>query len=232
MVGSSGLKWQPLECDIVKHDRIDIHSCFAGKHVCMVGDSQIRHAFNSFVQILEGHFRDSSSSEFDRIPATSMFGTFHGDPYGDIPVYETGCTTLIVNVGQWFASSRHGQNFDLAHILLTYMVKLRQVALRMQAAQAAGMEVIWMTTNGHAITMHQHGAGPVPLRDWRTDPVLLLLNRIANSIMTSAGIPIFDTWSMTAPVFDLSYDGAHYKGDVGYSIALALLNHICKDCRS
>ncbi|KAK9816200.1 hypothetical protein WJX74_002481 [Apatococcus lobatus] len=166
------------------------------------------------------------------MPAQSHYGTYFGDPFGEIPVYDIGCTTLIVNVGQWFASFRGGTEFDLAHIILTYMIRLREVAVRLQTAQAAGVEVIWMTTNGHAITMHQHGQDVAQFRDWRTDPVLLLINRIANSIMTAAGIPIFDTWSMTAPVFDLSYDGAHFKGDIGYNIGLTLLNYLCKDYRA
>ena len=231
IVGASGLRWQPYECNTVRHDRINIPQCLAGRHICVVGDSQARHAHNSFVQILEGTFRDSATAEYNRMPAESQYVTYFGDPFGEIPMYDTSCSTLIVNVGQWFASFRGSNQLDLAHTLLTYMIRLREVAVRMQIAHAAGVEVIWMTTNGHAITMHQHARDISHFRDWRTDPVLLLLNRIANSIMTSAGIPIFDTWSMTAPVFDLSYDGAHYKGDIGYEIGLALLNYLCKNHR-
>lgn len=227
VVGASGLRWQPLQCNFQTPDRLDMPNCLANRHVCIVGDSHARHTFNSLVQIIEGTTQDSASTQFDRQPERTVYGTYISDPYGDLLAYDTACSTLVVNIGQWFASWKHGRDFDLAHLLLTYMVKLRQVASRMKAAQAAGVEVIWMTTNAHAITLHQHAPDPVVLRDRRTDPVLLLLNRIADSIMSAAGIPIFDTWSMTAPVFDLSYDGAHYKGDVGYSIGLALLNHLC-----
>lgn len=76
---------------------------------------------------------------------------------------------------------------------------------------------------------------PLPLRedlhrrntDWRTDPVLLLYNAIALDVMQSAGIEVVNTWNLAAPLAELSYDRAHYKGVVGYYISLLLLNIVC-----
>lgn len=47
-------------------------------------------------------------------------------------------------------------------------------------------------------------------------------------MMEDAKIPIIDTYSIAAPLFDLSYDGAHYKGHVGYNTDLRILNMICQ----
>ena len=63
--------------------------------------------------------------------------------------------------------------------------------------------------------------------DWRTDPTILLYNSLAQNVMQSAGIEVVSTWNLAAPLADLSYDRAHYKGAVGYYISLLLLNIVC-----
>ncbi|KAK9857202.1 hypothetical protein WJX84_000945 [Apatococcus fuscideae] len=83
--------------------------------------------------------------------------------------------------------------------------------------------------------------GPCPLCESLHNPGRWMFNGMQPALQRTCifpryfsgchGIPIFDTWSMTAPVFDLSYDGAHYKGDIGYEIGLALLNYLCKNHR-
>lgn len=57
--------------------------------------------------------------------------------------------------------------------------------------------------------------------------MLLLYNAIAHNVMQSAGIEVVSTWNLAAPLADFSYDRAHYKGVVGYHIALLLLNIVC-----
>ena len=64
-------------------------------------------------------------------------------------------------------------------------------------------------------------------QDWRTDPILLILNRVANKMMEDAGIPIVDTYAISAPLNDVSYDSAHYRGHVGFAMDLRILNALC-----
>lgn len=64
-------------------------------------------------------------------------------------------------------------------------------------------------------------------QEWRTDPTLLLYNRAANKMMEDAGIPIIDTFSISSPLNDVSYDASHYRGHVGYHIDLRILNTLC-----
>ena len=56
---------------------------------------------------------------------------------------------------------------------------------------------------------------------------MMLYNSIAQNVMQSAGIETISTWNLAAPLADLSYDRGHYKGVVGYYIALLLLNIVC-----
>ena len=57
--------------------------------------------------------------------------------------------------------------------------------------------------------------------------MLLLYNSIAQDVMQAAGIEVVNTWNLAAPLADLSYDRAHYKGVVGYYISLLLFNIVC-----
>ncbi len=47
-------------------------------------------------------------------------------------------------------------------------------------------------------------------------------------MMEEAKILIIDTYSISSPLFDLSYDEAHHKGHVGCNTDLRLLNVICQ----
>jgi hypothetical protein len=51
-------------------------------------------------------------------------------------------------------------------------------------------------------------------QEWRTDPTLLLHNQAAKKMMEDEGIPIIDTFSISAPLNDVSYDASHCRGHV------------------
>ena len=98
-----------------------------------------------------------------------------------------------------------------------------------QVLAAAG-ELTWAKSHAQVTT------NPFPLRadmhrqntDWRTDPIILLYNAVAQDVMQAAGIETVSTWNLAAPLADLSYDRGHYKGVVGYYISLFLLNIVCR----
>ena len=64
-------------------------------------------------------------------------------------------------------------------------------------------------------------------QEWRSDPIFLLYNRAANKMMEDAGIPVIDTYSISAPLNDVSYDASHYRGHVGYNMDIRILNVLC-----
>lgn len=80
-----------------------------------------------------------------------------------------------------------------------------------------------MTTNPFPLRADMHRQNT----DWRTDPILLLYNSLAQDVMQAAGIEIISTWNLAAPLADFSYDRGHYKGVVGYHISLLLINIVC-----
>ena len=80
-----------------------------------------------------------------------------------------------------------------------------------------------MTTTPFPIHAHWH----VFNTDWRTDPQLLLFNAIGSRAMQAAGIGVVDVWHMAAPLAELAYDTTHYKGTLGYTIALQFLSVAC-----
>ena len=59
------------------------------------------------------------------------------------------------------------------------------------------------------------------------DPTLLLYYQAANTMMEDASIPIIDTFSISAPLIDVSYDASHSRGHAGYNIDLRILNALC-----
>ena len=153
---------------------------------------------------------------------------FYEDPWGWAMHDENDqCEIIVRNTGAWhisYAMSKAGRSKpDLSD----YATRVSAVAASMSAARAKGAQVIWMTTNGQPINLAVHTHEKFEHKDYRTDPLLLTINRIANDIMTAQDIPIFDTWSMTSAVADTSWDGAHFMGDVGYFITHRLLSSIC-----
>jgi hypothetical protein len=65
--------------------------------------------------------------------------------------------------------------------------------------------------------------------DWRTDPFIMRLNKVASTVMLAHGIPAVDIHSIASPLFDLSYDGDHYIGTVGLATAEMVANVVCND---
>ncbi|CAL8465783.1 g5319 [Coccomyxa elongata] len=132
------------------------------------------------------------------------------------------CTDIIANFGQWLAPSE----LERADSVHAYVSMLRPIIAHLLKLRESDIRVHWVTTNSFPLW---RGTWWNPNRqDWRTDPILLVYNRTANTMMEDAKIPIIDTYSIAAPLFDLSYDGAHYKGHAGYNTDLRILNMICQ----
>jgi hypothetical protein len=133
----------------------------------------------------------------------------------------SNCTHVFVNFGQWAPAYTAG-NEPLTPE--SYAQRLVVVAQHLEAEKTRfGNDHYWVTMNAFPTRRVLHGKGS----DWRTDPMLLLYNKIATSIMHLHGIPVVDTYSIAAPLSDVSYDAAHYVGVVGQAQARMMLHILC-----
>lgn len=213
------MHWQPHHCSLLQRAQQNIKHCLVNRHICFVGDSHMRHAFNGYVAVTEGGglYDPYWSDAGGKYVFTSVQASFITDVWGeavDIGV----CTDVIRNFGQWPASFQAGPTPWNAH---QYLAQLQKVAHGLLLAREQGKQGYWMTINSMMLTHDRPG------QEWRTDPQLLLFNSLAWHVMRHASIPVIDTWSITAPVAELSYDPYHFKGHVGYAIVLQIIEAVC-----
>ena len=50
--------------------------------------------------------------------------------------------------------------------------------------------------------------------------------RLAGQVGLATGMSFLDLFDVVLPLFDLSYDEAHYQGPVGRALALRLVQHL------
>lgn len=213
------MNWQPHHCILLHRTEEDMRSCLVNRHVCFVGDSHMRNAFNGYVALTEGSGVEDSywSDHNGKYVLESVYASYIADFWGE--AVDTGiCTDIIVNFGQWPASYQAGAAAWTAH---QFGSRALEVAHRLVAARGQGKQAYWMTINSMMLTYDRQG------QDWRSDPQLLLFNEIAWKTMAHSSIPIIDTWSIVAPVAELSYDHCHYKGHVGQAVAWRVITALC-----
>jgi hypothetical protein len=226
------MRWQPYGCSLLPPSA---HSACRARlqHVCLFGDSQMRHLFNGFVNpsfntnvsAWYGGLGPQSDKEQYSLPTYSYIPMMWGHEFGAYDL--ANCSTIVANFGQWPLSMKSVKTFNgtLINWPWTPSRFLRQVdvlAKQLQAAKHSGRRVWWATIGSHAYA-ELHATG----EDFRTDPYLLLFNSIAHTVMRQHGIPVIDTHSITDTFKDLSYDGAHYKGYVGHWATAAVAHAIC-----
>lgn len=222
------LQWLPYHCHLKSHKEIDLVACRAEKHFCFVGDSQMRHIYNTFISMHEdpeglGFLHDPGTTGTDKDIMLVDYASLHWNTWGNITAEElVNCTHVLVNFGQWPAAYTAGSRAWSAGQYTAQLLPLAQTL--QQLAFRDLKDVYWVTTGTHPLMNFLHG---VNNRDWRTDPVLLLYNSLASTHMKEAGIDVIDTWSIGAPMQELSYDHGHYKGNVGYAVGLRVLNTLC-----
>ena len=223
--GKSGLTWWQPDCELHDTSSQQIRTCLDMRKLCLFGDSHMRFLFNSIYDLVEGNHQALRSKTVRR----SDLMTFYSDPWGWLQhKEEQNCSIILRNTGAWHASSAiHGAGQSWPD-LEAYAAQVSNLANSMQSAKKRGTQVIWMTTNGQPINLAVHAHEDVKRKDFRTDPMLVALNRVANIIMAENDIPIFDTWSMTSAVADTAFDGAHFAGDVGDYITRRLLSSLCQ----
>jgi hypothetical protein len=152
------------------------------------------------------------------------------DNYGNFRTikYDTSsCSHVFVNWGHWPLSFQETRPWTVDQ----YAAQVQRLAASMrQQQQRHRNRQFWLTSNPSPIAdYHQVRTHIRNGVDWRTDPFLLLFNKVSSTIMQAHGIEIADTYSIASPLFDLSYDGSHYIGTVGMAQASMLVHAVCSD---
>ncbi len=213
----SGLTWWQPHCEQHEVTTSQFRSCLGRRKLCMFGDSHMRFLFNFVYDLVEGSWTTEITPGSKEIRSSDMVA-FYEDPWGwAVHEEEHNCSMILRNTGAWHISyAMSAANGRRPPDLADYAGRVSHVAASMHAARERGAQVIWMTTNGQPINLAVHTHEKFENKDYRTDPMLLALNRVANRAMAAHDIPIYDTWSMTSAVADTAFDGAHFVGDVGF----------------
>ena len=85
------------------------------------------------------------------------------------------------------------------------------------------LRTIWLTTNPHGYVDWMLGGA-----EWRTDPVLARYRDIILRLAGKHHMDVLDPYSIADPLRDLTYDGGHYNGIVGWTLASYVLAHVCQ----
>lgn len=240
---SGGLfHWQPYGCSYAPQTASSLAACRLRlqKPVCLIGDSQTRHLHNMVVKLLNSTSTGENSMKPSRLVASSH-ATIKSVAASDqvvyienrwgIPMNTSNCTHVFWNFGQWPLS--HLAHLDVESTnktperpwsLKKYSTILNDLARHMNSQKRQhGNQQYWVTINSHPIVERQKDLDD----DHRTSPMVLMYNKLASSVMDMHGIEVVDTYSIADPLLDVSYDGAHYLGNVGKAQAQLLLDVIC-----
>ena len=223
------MSWQPYTCKVVPAEDIDTEQCLRGRKICLVGDSQMRHIYAGFTSLvlkdMNYHISDVERGQRELTSNKTQVGLENiiyyldkwGQPWSQHNLSE--CTDVLANFGQWPASRETKGGFWPAH---QYKLAAQNHADFLSLLSREGKRVSWVTTHAHPIN-----PGWTGVDDWRKDPLLSLYNRLSQDVHDGTLTGIIDTFSITSPLSEASYDGHHYKGLVAYNVDLMILNAVC-----
>eukprot|EP00291_Cryptomonas_curvata_P009402 CAMPEP_0172202070 /NCGR_PEP_ID=MMETSP1050-20130122/30409_1 /TAXON_ID=233186 /ORGANISM="Cryptomonas curvata, Strain CCAP979/52" /LENGTH=437 /DNA_ID=CAMNT_0012879903 /DNA_START=128 /DNA_END=1442 /DNA_ORIENTATION=+ len=193
------------------------------RDICMYGDSQMRNLLNSIggqvnqdtcFPLLQQEYK--GDCEVDGFRWKAFRYPYEWSFESDMP----GCSQVFVNFGQWPAgwpSSPTPWTFAqyrvAVHDFIAILIETR--------SRHPHLRITWVDTNPHPVMSAQASCPPT---DWRFPHVLAAYNRIAREevLATNGSIGFIETFSISFPLFDLSFDMAHYQGPVGIALANVL----------
>jgi hypothetical protein len=192
----------------------------------MWGDSQMRHLYNTIVAALVLHSAEALTDQkyiLDVQDSIKYFGKSYDNFDQDIDsLLASGkCNVIIANFGQWPAGWPQGYpwSFDKFRVYLEADI----VYLKKMEEKHIGVRTFWMTTNPHGYV-----GGMVAGTEWRTDPVLDRYHDITVQLTLAHHMKALDTYRIAKPLSDLTYDGAHYQGIVGWTLTNYVLQNVCE----
>jgi hypothetical protein len=121
------------------------------------------------------------------------------------------CPVVVVNFGQWDLGWPSG-----------YMTRYEEYRKKVDWVLSAFLAVrprdglVWVTVNPY----------PLPQRcaaEWRFLDLIERFNEGARAAAAAYNVTVWDTYDVLKHVFDLTYDGNHYKFPVATGTSLALL---------
>jgi hypothetical protein len=188
--------------------------------ICMYGDSQMRNLLNSIGgQVNQNTCFPLLQQEYKGDCEVDGF-RWKGFRYPHEWSFESdmaGCSQVFVNFGQWPAgwpSKPTPWNFARYRTAVHDFIAILTETLE----RHPHLRITWVDTNPHPVMSFQTACPPT---DWRLPHVLAAYNRIAREevLATNGYIGFLETFSVTFPLFDLSFDMAHYQGPVGVALA-------------
>jgi hypothetical protein len=184
------------------------------------------------VHLLEGAdagFRqkiDGTTRAYQVLP--SKTSVYYVDNYGNSVARQmdtSNCSHVFINFGHWPLRLNQDKPWDALH----FAQQVKELAVSMkQQQQQHGNHQFWLTLQPTAVIISQQDKSQTKQAiGWRTDPFILVFNKVASTVMQAHGLPIVDIYSIASPLFDMSYDATHYIGTVGLAQANMLANIVC-----
>ena len=234
-------QWMPNACEMLRVSHHGLLAGLKGKRVVVGGDSQLRALYFGLVNFLAGYGNEclrnvsTLSAEPQHCVANvkgshrkiinevqidfvdDLFLDRLGDRYRSYDV-------VIVGFAQHPASKEHWTFDKYRSAFSAKIPKLEQ--LRLQQDRSSGTTVIWYLAPQYP---HTRQGYPVVVKDWRTDPRLLMFNEFAKAECISRHIPFVDAFRISTAMSHTSPDQAHFTNFVSYELVTMVANVICSN---
>lgn len=225
--------WVPEHCASERFNSDDARTLLKGKSILIGGDSQSRAMYYSVANFVSGFgsecLRNISTvaaepshcvenvkgSQRKKLGSLDRLD-FTDDHFLDKVMQGryNGYDIVVIGFAQHPASKEHW-SFD------KYKSALQARAPHISKLKSAGTLVVWMTAPQYP---HTKKGYPVVVKDWRTDARLELFNNYSTEVMGSLGIPVLDTYTISAAMSHTSPDQAHFTNFVAYEFVQYFLN--------
>jgi hypothetical protein len=231
-------EWRPNSCAARRWTHTQLAAGLRGKRVIVGGDSQLRALYFGLVNFLSGfgneclrnistvsaepphcisnvkgsHRKVINGAQVDFVD--DLFLDRLGDRYRSYHVVITG-------FAQHPASREHWSFDKYRSAFMSKMPRLEE--LRDQVPEGKGV-VMWYLAPQYP---HTRSGYPVVVKDWRTDPRLLMFNEFAKAECLQRRIPVVDGFRISTAMSHTSPDQAHFTNFVSYEFVTMVANIIC-----
>jgi len=227
--------WQPKSCTMLSDDSLLRDVALHRKRILVGGDSQLRALYFGLVNVLEGFAMECVRNVSDlagepahchpnvkgshRKRITANGRDIQVDFVDDLFLDRfgsgrySGYDVVIIGFAQHPASKEHWSYDRYRGTLIPKLDKCQEMLKK-------GKLVVWYLTPQYP---HTRVGYPVVVKDWRTDPRLLLFNTLAKMEALRRGVPVVDGFSITTAMSHTSPDQAHFTNWVSYELVRAVL---------
>ena len=196
-----------------------------GRRVCFFGDSQMRHLYNAFIILTNGYAvfpSEPIGTINSKVVMKSRWHRYIEKNWAgfsdDVAVHAANCSDILINFGQWPA----GWPEFFPWSFETFETRMREdVRFIQNITKASESRISWVSTNPRGYTQVLYMG-----KDWRHDVVIDTYNRISKEVAGELEISYIDLYKVIKPLQDLAYDGAHYAGILGDTLARELLYYL------